>query len=95
MEVFSDRNETLSDLRLSLELVDSIKTIGVRISELKSIIKDDKYERRLKLVERMERMVETRMNLIYSFMDIKSNRGSENPFINIDVTYKDFNNGLG
>lgn len=89
-----DINNKLSNARMSLELIDSIKNVSARIDELRMIVKDGNKTQRL--VERIERLVDTRMKLIYSFMDINPhiNPDKTNPFSSINVTYKNFTNGF-
>lgn len=90
-----DEDNKFSNVRLSLELIDSIKTISARIDEIRMIVKDSN-DRRQSLVKRMERLVCTRMKLIYSFMDINPhfNTDKMNPFNSINISYKNFSNGF-
>lgn len=77
---------------LSLELCKSIRDIDTRLDELKIILGGIKNERRKHIVERVERLIETRFCLIYSLMDVNPgmrplNEDSTNPFDNIHITY--------
>jgi hypothetical protein len=89
-----DDQEFMDERQLSLELLDSIKSIDVRIDELKKIFKrhpmSEEDERRGAITERMRSLVETRFSLMYTFMDLNNRmkkRGALNPFDIIDVEY--------
>ena len=89
--IFVERygDEKLSNARMSIELIDSIKTISARIDELKMIVKQNGHDRRQGLVKRVERLMETRMKLIYSFMDINPHYVIDkfNPFNGLGIKY--------
>ena len=98
MNIFTDvEGDKLSNARMSLELIDSIKTISARIDELKKIIKRNGYDRRRKLVKRVEDLISTRMKFIYSFMDLNPHYSVDafNPFNALDLSYDSFPHGLG
>ena len=77
---------------LSLELCKSIRDIDNRLDELKIVLGSTKNERRKHILERVERLIETRFCLVYSLMDVnpgmkKLDEDSSNPFDNIRITY--------
>ena len=91
--------EYMDRYRLSLELMKTIREIDARINELKGVLGTGPCpgmpERRQKIVERVERLIETRFCLVYSFLDLnptyKDKRQefeSINPFDNIKVDYE-------
>lgn len=59
--------------KLLSQLLSSIRDINRRLDELKWIVKDKlcTEEGRKEIVQRIERLSETRMCLIYSLMDVK------------------------
>lgn len=78
-----------------MELLKSIREIDARIDELKIVLGDGpcpgQPERRQKIVDRVERLIETRFCLVYSFMDLNPtfqiDTESLNPFEHFGVTY--------
>ena len=88
-------NEQMDAHWLSLELCKSIREIDCRIDELKIVLGNgptpNSNERRKRIVERVERLIETRFCLVYSLMDInpglKKDAESLNPFDHFSVTY--------
>jgi len=93
----NEKEEYMDHRELSLELLKSIREIDCRIDELKIILGSGpcpgQPERRQKVVDRVERLVETRFCLVYSFMDLnpslhKKNPESINPFDTLQIEYK-------
>lgn len=87
--------EFMDSRKFSLELLKSIRELDVRIDELRMVLGNGpcpgQPERRQAIVERVQRLVETRFCLVYSFMDINPNikKTSEslNPFDAIPTDY--------
>lgn len=58
---------------LMRELISSIRDTKTRINELKSLVKGDfcRPERKKEVIGRIERLIETRLQLLYSIYDIR------------------------
>lgn len=101
--------DQMDSRELSLELLKSIREIDCRIDELKMYLDYNRPaagepERRTYLIQRMERLIETRFCLVYSFMDLNPSIKNEtagtqqvestNPFENLNITYEDLRRKL-
>ena len=66
-------SDTLPVGEIMLQIISSIRTLDGRISEIKNGIKENLYtsEANAIMKERMLKLLETRMMLIYSLMDNK------------------------
>jgi hypothetical protein len=92
---YDTKDDKMDPHWLSLELCKSIREIDCRIDELKIVLGEGPArkidERRKSIVERVERLIETRFCLVYSLMDInpglKKDEESLNPFDHFSVTY--------
>lgn len=92
----NEEDKYMDKHQLSLELLKSMREIDARIDELKIILGDGpcpgQPERRQKILDRIERLIETRFCLVYSFMDINPSfeldPESLNPFEHFQAHYK-------
>ena len=81
----SFKDETFIDhTSFSVYLMSSILNTDSRINELKCLIKSDyiKKEYKKKVIKRIERLIETRMDLSYSLLDIQK-------MTDADIIYSD------
>ena len=81
----SFKDETFIDhTSFSVYLMSSILNTDSRINELKCLIKSDyiKKEHKKKVIKRIERLIETRMDLSYSLLDIQK-------MTDADIIYSD------
>lgn len=92
--MYHDERDCLSPDKLCRELIDSIKMLDVRINELQMIVKSNPYgdDRRTGIVQRIERLIDTRFKLLFTLMDVTS-ENQMNPmsiFGKIGVDYNSF-----
>lgn len=82
-----------------MQLLDSIKLLDARIDELKKLTVNGETERRHRVQDRMKSLIDTRFNLIYSFLDLNGHKNPDgvehmNPFENFDIDYSDLKRKL-
>jgi len=95
MSAVSDGEEYLSPDRFCWQLLDSIKTIDVRINELQWLMDHLLWEdeRRRTIKDRIEHLIGTRFQLVYQFIDTVS-QNRQSIFASMDPKYHDLKRAI-
>lgn len=94
------KTDQIEPRRMAIELLASIRETDCRIDELRHLVNLDDIanERRKNILRRINRLIDTRFCLVYSFMDVTGRRrdtkDSTNPFDHMNINYEDLKRKL-